>query len=321
MKHYFAYGSNLSFEQMRERCPEHRKIGKGTLEGYKWFLSSRGYANVINSPEERVHGFVYGISEEDERNLDRFEGVHQGLYRKETLPVRLDEGGCLECLVYIDSASPASGETVLKEWYKQRINRGIEDAELPPEYVRNVIRRFVPAEAKSEGGLPSTTMEGLKVLEKVLGCERLPMAREWGGAGLIVTRGEPEKPGNDWRFVRYAGTPHAREVSWFIERIRDAFYTEERVDNCSKYEFFGRLGNAAGRCGESVENADARMLCASVLREAYAMYEEMEQGRFLCLGIASGGDIADDFAERDFSEKEIRAFFENRGVDASVWKR
>jgi hypothetical protein len=51
------------------------------------------------------------------------------------------------------------------------------------------------------------------------------------------------------------------------------------------------------------------------------MYEEMEQGRFLCLGIASGGDIVDDFAERDFSGKEIRAFFENRGLDASVWNR
>ena len=42
MKKYFAYGSNLSFKQMGERCTKHRKIGKGVLEGY---------ANVIKSGE------------------------------------------------------------------------------------------------------------------------------------------------------------------------------------------------------------------------------------------------------------------------------
>ncbi|MGI6252092.1 MAG: hypothetical protein ACOYJV_01510 [Aminivibrio sp.] len=33
MKKYFAYGSNLFFKQMGERCPEHRKIGKGVSRG------------------------------------------------------------------------------------------------------------------------------------------------------------------------------------------------------------------------------------------------------------------------------------------------
>lgn len=76
MKKYFAYGSNLSFKQMGERCPKHKKVGKGVLEGYKWFISSRGYANVIKSPGDIVHGFVYEISKDDERTLDRCEGVH-----------------------------------------------------------------------------------------------------------------------------------------------------------------------------------------------------------------------------------------------------
>jgi hypothetical protein len=31
MKNYFTFGSNLSFTQMGERCPEHRKVGRRAL--------------------------------------------------------------------------------------------------------------------------------------------------------------------------------------------------------------------------------------------------------------------------------------------------
>lgn len=321
MKKYFAYGSNLSFEQMGERCPEHKKIGKGMLEGYKWFISSRGYANVIESPGDVVHGFVYEISEEDERVLDLREGVHLGLYRREILPVALAEGGSVDCLVYIDSAPPAASEDTLTARYRKVINRGIKNAKLPPEYVRGVIRKFVPAERSVERELPSSTIEGLNALDSYLSQSRLPLAREWGGAGLIVKRKMPDKPGGDWRSVRYVVTPHAMKVSWFIERTWDAFMAEDRFDSCSKYEFFGRLGNAVERCMDGVQNAGAHLQCAAVLREAYAIYDEMGQGKFTFLPITVNGRIVDDLAEKAFSVNEIVSFFEKRGVDTSAWRR
>ena len=34
-KEYFAYGSNLNFEQMAYRCPEATVVGTAKLEGYE----------------------------------------------------------------------------------------------------------------------------------------------------------------------------------------------------------------------------------------------------------------------------------------------
>jgi len=141
MKFYFAYGSNMWAEQMEDRCPDQRLVGAGVLKGYRWIISSRGYANIVESSSDVVWGVVYEISDSDERNLDRYEGVSSGSYRKELLCVEV-EGSHRTCLVYID---PIEEEGLPKAEYIRRINSGIKDAELPPEYVRNCIRKFVPA--------------------------------------------------------------------------------------------------------------------------------------------------------------------------------
>jgi gamma-glutamylcyclotransferase (GGCT)/AIG2-like uncharacterized protein YtfP len=72
---YFAYGSNMWREQMIKRCPDHRYIGNGIFQGYRWIISERGYAYIIKSESDEVHGVVYEISDTDEKRLDRYEGV------------------------------------------------------------------------------------------------------------------------------------------------------------------------------------------------------------------------------------------------------
>lgn len=143
MKRYFAYGSNIWAKQMRDRCPDHRLIGNGILKRYRWIISSRGYANVVKSSSDFVLGLVYEISDADERNLDRYEGVDRGSYRKELLSVEVDRS-LATCLIYID---PVEEEGLPKAEYIRRINMGIKEANLPPEYVRNSICRFVPVSA------------------------------------------------------------------------------------------------------------------------------------------------------------------------------
>ena len=125
---------------MQDRCPDHRFIGGGVLNGYQWIISSRGYANVVRSTPDVVYGIVYEISDSDERQLDAYEGVSSGSYRRELLSVEVN-GSLINCLVYVD---PIENEGLPKEEYIRRINMGIEDAELPSDYVRNSIRRFVP---------------------------------------------------------------------------------------------------------------------------------------------------------------------------------
>ena len=143
---YFGYGSNLWLEQMAFRCPEHRVLGLGRLQGYRWFISSRGYANIAVSADDFVLGLVFEISQSDEKSLDKYEGVHRGLYRKENLPVLIGNES-LDCLVYVD---PVEEEGRPKAEYIARINKGIRDAKLPLEYVERCIRKYVPASAEAD---------------------------------------------------------------------------------------------------------------------------------------------------------------------------
>ena len=140
MNPYFAYGSNMLRAQMRDRCPDHRFIGCGVLKGYRWIISARGYANIIRSPLDAVHGVVYEISGPDERKLDQYEGVSGGSYQKQRLSVEID-GLPITCLVYVD---PTKDEGLPSNEYIDRINRGIADAGLPSKYVENCIRPLCP---------------------------------------------------------------------------------------------------------------------------------------------------------------------------------
>ncbi|KAF3092116.1 hypothetical protein TWF102_008525 [Orbilia oligospora] len=72
---YFAYGSNLSFEQMARRCPQSRYVGRARLHGYQFQINERGYANVVERPGLFVEGLCYRLHPEDEARLDRAEGV------------------------------------------------------------------------------------------------------------------------------------------------------------------------------------------------------------------------------------------------------
>lgn len=142
---YFAYGSNMWRDQMRKRCPQSRLLGPAELHGYRWIINARGYANIVADVQDRVMGLVYVISATDEAALDRFEGVTQGNYRKETLEVRQGEER-IAALVYID---PITVEGQPQPEYIHRINAAIGDAQLPDDYVATVIRRFVPVAQKA----------------------------------------------------------------------------------------------------------------------------------------------------------------------------
>jgi cation transport regulator ChaC len=142
---YFAYGSNLWLQQMAARCPGHQKIGTGRLTGWRWIITTRGYANIVESKDEYVLGVVYELTAADEISLDRYEGVSQGSYRKEMMTVDV-EGRQLNCLVYIDPIV-AVGEPKVE--YIKRLQNGIQDAGFPNEYVTLFLRQSVPEQQMS----------------------------------------------------------------------------------------------------------------------------------------------------------------------------
>ena len=138
--YYFAYGSNLSKEQMTLRCPDSKHLISGRLLNYSWLINSRGYASVKASPNSYVLGEVFTLSEQDIIYLDQYEHVAEGMYGKYVLCIQTEEG-LFDCLVYI-----ANDNTVGKPQseYIERINSGIESSKLPKDYVELCIRPFVP---------------------------------------------------------------------------------------------------------------------------------------------------------------------------------
>lgn len=96
---YIAYGSNMSIEQMAFRCPDAYVVGIGYLEG--WRLEFYLHATVEPVKRDgRVPVVVWEISDNDEKNLDRYEGV-PSYYTKDRATVTLMDGEKVEGLIYL----------------------------------------------------------------------------------------------------------------------------------------------------------------------------------------------------------------------------
>lgn len=99
MMKYFAYGSNLSHAQMRERCPDSQYVGTAVLGDYEFVYD--GYAevrkgavaNVVPAAGKWTVGAVYEVSDADLQKLDICEQVAQGTYYRTDLMVMMREDG------------------------------------------------------------------------------------------------------------------------------------------------------------------------------------------------------------------------------------
>jgi hypothetical protein len=110
---------------------------------------------------------------------------------------------------------------------------------------------------------------------------RAPSIREWGGADVVITSPLLQPIGECfYPEPRYVVTPNAKPLSRLFYDLRDAF--RELLDCSSKIEFYGCLAIAALNYQEGLrgEHEDTTELLNAVLREAYAILAQMEQGSF-----------------------------------------
>lgn len=136
---YFAYGSNLSVQQMSRRCPNAADPRRAVLADHDWLINERGVATVAPFAGSEVHGVVWQISDHDLATLDSAEGVPVR-YRRDRLTVHTD-GGPAEAWVYIDHrvdpGPPRPG-------YLERIIDGAQHHDLPHRWI-DFLRRWDPA--------------------------------------------------------------------------------------------------------------------------------------------------------------------------------
>lgn len=69
---YFAYGSNMNPERIRERIPMARTVGPAVILG--WRLKERLYADIERSAGGRVDGVLYLLTQIEIFRLDEYEG-------------------------------------------------------------------------------------------------------------------------------------------------------------------------------------------------------------------------------------------------------
>jgi gamma-glutamylcyclotransferase len=92
---YFAYGSNMDIDQMKQRCPSAEVLGSGVLRDYAlgFTVYSQGWdggaADVVHGPGQEVWGIVYVFGIQDLDGLDTDEG-YPDQYRRVQLPVEVD---------------------------------------------------------------------------------------------------------------------------------------------------------------------------------------------------------------------------------------
>jgi hypothetical protein len=117
---YFAYGSNLDPVQMRKRCNDAIAAGAGILDGWQFSIFERGYATIAEHTHAHVEGGLWWVTEHDLAELDRYEGVARGFYRRENLAIATPFG-LQNCVVYV---ADRLGDGKPQPNYLQRVIEG-----------------------------------------------------------------------------------------------------------------------------------------------------------------------------------------------------
>ena len=85
---YAAYGTNLDPARMSERCPHSPLETTGWLIGWRLTFGGEEHgwdgalATIVQDPFEQVFVAVYDVTDEDVRDLDKWDMADTGLYRK-----------------------------------------------------------------------------------------------------------------------------------------------------------------------------------------------------------------------------------------------
>jgi len=148
---YFAYASNMNWDQMRERCPSTRFVCVAKLKDnrlaftrYSEFRKG-GVADVIPQVGQEVWGVVYEIYEQDIGRLDACEGFQPGRLREKNAYNREerqvyqdgDEKQPLSVSLYI-GIKQQDASFLPHPDYKRLIVEGAKYWHLPDKYVEHL---------------------------------------------------------------------------------------------------------------------------------------------------------------------------------------
>jgi AIG2 family protein len=132
---------------MRRHAPAAVAVGVASLSNHRFVISADGYASVVPSRAEIVHGVLWRLTPRDRVTLDLWENVSGGQYRAASLPVKLPDGRRVVSLVYL-GRSRAVGRS--KAGYMELVLAAARAWRLPDAYIA-ALQRWLPTRPRSAG--------------------------------------------------------------------------------------------------------------------------------------------------------------------------
>lgn len=144
---YFAFGSNMDPEQIKERCPSQKELGRAYLSDYQLCFPRRsksrkcGTAGIAPAKGKGVWGALYELNHKDTENLHKKEGYAPGRPAAKNshdlvqIEVRRDrhDGQIVSAFTY--RARPDGSEVAPSSGFMKHLIRGAEHHALPGSYI------------------------------------------------------------------------------------------------------------------------------------------------------------------------------------------
>jgi len=142
---YFAYGSNLNHRQMAERCPDSKFLERVYLDDYRFIYDKgcdwwRTCGNIVESKGDIVWGGLFEISDNDLKNLDKYEQYAKGLYDRKIFELKDEDGESIKAISYFRETKVEANPC---EEYQNTVLVGAKDCGLPEDYIESQIKRTV----------------------------------------------------------------------------------------------------------------------------------------------------------------------------------
>ncbi len=141
MSLYFAYGSNMNPQRIKERISRLPYKESASLPGYKLCFNKQahkkpgiGYANVVQADGEAVYGILYQVTEDELLQIDRHEGVRTGHYSRAKVAVLIHDGKEVIAVTYVACPNRISDGLLPERCYLDHFLAGKDN--LPEAYVR-----------------------------------------------------------------------------------------------------------------------------------------------------------------------------------------
>lgn len=121
------------------RCNDHRFNSIAVLPNHEFIINGRGKATIVPLEGGEVWGVLWTLSHVDITELDRWEGLSRGYYRREALDVHMQDDEKVNAWIYIANDNSMGSPS---RQYSDLIIAGAIGHKLPGEYIRALNSKF-----------------------------------------------------------------------------------------------------------------------------------------------------------------------------------